>query len=243
MVTILTDVYIMNVDTLVEQAGEKGQTENPTACEEKPVTKDEGRIVVKTQKKCSLDDSGYKGEDAIEEKVSKVSTSKKRSLPSSPTYCKRARLALSSPEVLDLKKRSKTSQSRYPVTFPFNVACKVMYQVWEGRRKARRLLVQTRMNDVIDLERQVSKLLVSELTTAKAHQDSASLNISSCSASSSDSNPTVMFSFDLTMRKCEEATLSLNFHPLSDDLQSFRTFFHHFQTFVPALVLKCEKMS
>lgn len=157
------------------------------------------------------------------------SARKRKASDSEPChYCKRAKLM-------------KTTSSSFPllsVALPYTSACEVGHRLWEGRRKARRRLVNKGKSDLLDLEREVSKLLLSDQsdsTSGTAHL-STSFN-SSCSCDSLEQN---LFQFNLTLQSDDSRSLHALFQPSSPSTE-FSTFSRHLQIFLPNFVLKCLK--
>lgn len=159
---------------------------------------------------------------------------RKRPLSSSPIYHKRAKLALNSTE--DCRLVQKSVFLRGSISLPTTIQCEATYKLWEGRRKARRQISQPGLSDILDLERQVSRLLMSDQSEISI---SADANTSSLSGCSTENSPTD-FSFNLNFIRSENNSINMYFRLLSGPERDFLNFFHHIQIFLPKLIKKSE---
>ena len=164
-----------------------------------------------------------------------VSRKRKASSPESCGLCKRAKLMMSSPTT----SRISSVLDTFSIQLPFASTCVATHKLWEGRRKARRRLVQKGKSDVLDLEMQVSRLLLSDLSNNDGTENGAKASESfNTSCSSTDSTSKALFHFFLSLSSDESDSLSVIFD--SDSHSSdFSTFFHHLEIFLPNFVLKC----
>ena len=121
------------------------------------------------------------------------------------------------------------------LNLPFTSSCAAMHKVWEGRRKARRQLSQKRNPNLLELERQVSRMLLSDQPTSTAAFNLSESFNDSCSSTNSASSP--IFEFSLTLEDASDS-LSATFQPEAS-LTEFTTFFHHLEVFLPGFILKC----
>nr|XP_002130666.1 speckle targeted PIP5K1A-regulated poly(A) polymerase [Ciona intestinalis] len=116
------------------------------------------------------------------------------------------------------------------VQLPVKLSCIATQKVWQGRRKARRQIVQSGLSDLVQLERKISELLLSESSASAPNE---SLN------DSTSSDLSISMHFHLTML-AEEQKLKLTFEP-GENSTDFVTFFHHIEVFLPPFVAKCMK--
>ncbi|XP_039254761.2 speckle targeted PIP5K1A-regulated poly(A) polymerase-like [Styela clava] len=173
--------------------------------------------------------------------------SRKRHPEDSPVSHKRAKIVVTTPEALNLKTKASKHGTDFEYNLPVTFECESKYRVWEGRRKARRHLVQPGMGDLLDLERQISKLLVSESTVTS--DTSCPTNGGTQTTSIKDSVKT-NFHFKLCMYESGSDILHLGFRYLPFDKkatarnpeQDFNNFFHHLEISLPIIVAKCLKV-
>uniref|UniRef100_H2Y8T7 Uncharacterized protein n=1 Tax=Ciona savignyi TaxID=51511 RepID=H2Y8T7_CIOSA len=116
---------------------------------------------------------------------------------------------------------------RNPIKLPTTISCTATKKVWQGRRRARRQIVQTGMSDLVQLERKISELLLSE---SNASMPEGNLNDS---FSSDISTP---LQFNLTLSE-ENNKLKLVFQT-EDVSTDFMSFFHHVEVFLPNFITK-----
>ena len=163
-----------------------------------------------------------------------ITRKRKASSPDACGTCKRAKLIFSSPTASRI---SSTLDASSFVELPFTCVCVATHKLWEGRRKARRHLAQEGKANLLELERQVSKLLLSDRIAVT--DDSLNLSDSfntSHSSVNSVSQPIIKFS--LTLSEEQHDLLTAMFLP---EIKStaFSTFFHHLEIFLPGFILKC----
>ena len=177
--------------------------------------------------------------ELCESEVSNEVTSRKRKLPNSPDICgicKRTKLMLSSPTATRI---SSKLDALNLVALPFVSSCVATHKLWEGRRKARRHLVQKGKTDLIELEKQVSKLLLSDRAETASTDDSLNTTDSfNESFSSFDRASQPLFKFSLALTAEEVDSLSVEFQPEVHST-NFTTFFHHLEVFLPGFITKC----
>ena len=179
----------------------------------------------------NLDDSASSDRsndaDVSSSSEQEVSVGRKRKASDPCTYCKRAKVMITSSECLPPS----------PVHLPFTATCRVTHKLWEGRRRARRRLVQKGKSDFLDLEREVSRLILSD----RSDTTSGTLLSSTClnsSWSSCDSNEQSIFQFDLSLTRDDRNYLCALFQPKLASTE-FSNFFRHLQVFLPGFILKC----
>lgn len=163
--------------------------------------------------------------------VLKTPKNRKRSYSGDEFVVKRARIALTSPVSNALK--NSISYSNISFNFPVTVCCSAKYAVWQGRRKARRAIVQSEKNDIFKLEEAVSKLLLSDSNNSDLSDNLFSFKI----FISVDSKQNLTLSF------CYVPFATFSTEPNERSYKAFCVFFHHFEVFLPMFVKKCLKPS
>nr|CAB3267382.1 speckle targeted PIP5K1A-regulated poly(A) polymerase-like [Phallusia mammillata] len=161
-----------------------------------------------------------------------VATKKRPADSEDCTFCKRAKVAL-----------DRSDATTHPINLPCQLKCVAKQRLWQGRRKARRRLVQKGKADFLDLERKVSQLLLSDLVNDSTHGGSMQQQLNT-SCSSTDSCGPPLFSFTTDVKQLNETALRLLFRCTSDDGHSdYVNFVHHLEMFLPNLLKKCVAKS
>ncbi|XP_076816399.1 speckle targeted PIP5K1A-regulated poly(A) polymerase-like isoform X2 [Clavelina lepadiformis] len=174
----------------------------------------------------------------------RAGASESRKRPASPTdcgFCKRAKMLLSSPSSADI-----SSSNILTISLPYTAECTATQRLWEGRRKARRNLVKSGKSDLLQLEIEVSKMLLSDKSmdtsvTRESINHSFSEDLMNTTVSSIGSaDTTAVFAFTLRLELVDENTLGVTLIATSKN-SDFITFYHHIKSFLPGFVIKCSK--
>lgn len=169
-----------------------------------------------------------------------LGTSRKRRIKDPGLPSKKPRLSLNSPEAQKLYEKAITKLEDGKLSeLPLVFKCEIKYRLWEGRRKIRRQLVKPGMQEIMDLEKRISKLLVDE---SRNHEESFTESISTVSAISTG--------FLADVRVCSEGT-RLHFVFAYDKAkdspsncnaeQDFKNMAHHLKLSLPSMVKKCMR--
>lgn len=168
-------------------------------------------------------------------KTSEMSTpSRKRHIEDDNPDPKRARLLISSTEAAELNEKANSRNDSALDDLPVDFTCRVTHRVWEGRRKMRRRLVKPAVHDIIDLERQISRLLVSESQSpdggVAGTSDISTHFATTLRVTSEAGNQLVLaFGYDATSGGRGERNTE----------QDFKNMVHHMSLSMPGIVKKC----
>ena len=225
VVTVLRDVFGIAcelVDNDVEHSKtDPGSSQILVSCDE----------TVASVRTCPKSDVG----EAVTVNVGE----KRPASPSDCSYVKRAKVVLIAPPVQALTEGTPTN-----VSLPCQFLCAATKRLWQGRRKARRKLVQQGKADLLQLEKQVSRLLLTDLDSSNPDAESHNTSLNSTLSSDSGGNGPI-FRFLLKADAVKNAELTLRFQCLTEEGKSdFINFFHHVEAFIPGFVGKCmEKLT
>lgn len=220
IITLLTDVFMMNISS--ENASSFSSFESNYKSVESP---------------CSSKAS----EDSSLNAQRLDSTSRKRCMEEPYPASKKLKLSLNSPEAQKLyeKASAKSMQEEKLSELPLVLKCEVKYRLWEGRRKMRRQLVKPEMQEILDLEKQISKLLVAESHSQEESfvENAGTVNCISTgflmdlAISSRGTNLNLVFAYDNVTHN------SSNYNTEQD----FKNMAHHLKLSLPAMVRKCMR--